>query len=663
MSRDLPARWLGLAACALHLGAAGTELSPGDPARDRLPPALRGADLDRLSSGAYWMLFGGSEGLRAGDRMPGRSGLAHAGGAGAAVLDPKVGPNTRLGDDPEALPANYRAQAEPHVARSVTDANLMVAIFQEGRFSDGGAVNCGYAISLDGGGTWRRGLIPHLIASLDGGPFTRASDPVACVDLQNHVYLNTLAIVGEPPNLRTTIVLSKSVDLGQTFSRPLTVLTNADPKVFLDKNWMSINTFAGSPTAGRIAATCTRFTTLANGVQITPIAVTYSDDGGTNWSHARVVSPDFCQGSLPVFLPDGSLAVVYWNFAGPTGDQIEVAVSNDGGETFAAPRLVTPVRLYSDPVARAGGFLPAAATDSGLGVLYVTYQTDLGGPRVMFTRSRDQGRTWTAPRPVNDTPAGKAVFNPAVAVSPDGQHVTIVFYDKRHDPGGGYLVDLYLAESFDGGETWEPNVRVSDVSSDLRLAPLAPVRRMVGDYHGLVPAWSRRAPGLAVWVDTRTGSPDPFAATLTRTRGATFEAWRRLAFSAVELSDPARSAATADPDRDGWPNLLEYGLGRRPLAPESTPAVRVEFAVDGPAPWTLAIDSIGAAEDIAYVWRCSLDLYTWESVRPAVVDLLPGPTPDRQRHRARFEPASMAAEFFTLGAMRVVPGMGGSGSP
>src|SRR5437764_2055979 len=35
-----------------------------------------------------------------------------------AGLDPRVGSNLRLGDDPSQLPATLRAQAEPHIARS-----------------------------------------------------------------------------------------------------------------------------------------------------------------------------------------------------------------------------------------------------------------------------------------------------------------------------------------------------------------------------------------------------------------------------------------------------------------------------------------------------------------------------------------------------------------
>ncbi|MCZ7639719.1 MAG: glycoside hydrolase [Verrucomicrobia bacterium] len=232
--------------------------------------------------------------------------LALSAPARRGPAEPKLGPNLRLGEDPSTLPAARRAQAEPHVARSFTDPNLLVAIFQEGRFEDGGAVNCGYAISHDGGTTWERGLIPHLIASLDGGPFERASDPVAGVDLAGTIYLNTLGINRRAQGLHPTIVLTKSLDGGRTFSAPLTVVTSTTASVMLDKNWMAVNTFPATPQAGRLAVTYTRFETL-EGSQFTPIAVTLSDDGGGDLDPANRGQPTALPG-LAAGVSPGRLA-------------------------------------------------------------------------------------------------------------------------------------------------------------------------------------------------------------------------------------------------------------------------------------------------------------------------------------------------------------------
>src|SRR6266404_1001009 len=124
-----------------------------------------------------------------------------------AGLDPRVGLNLRLGNDPSQLPANMLAQAEPHIARHPTQPDILAATFQEGRYTDGGAIDCGYAISQDGGLTWTRALIPGITTTV-GGPFLRASDPVAAIDLSGSIYLNTLAII-DPAAGTASVLLSR----------------------------------------------------------------------------------------------------------------------------------------------------------------------------------------------------------------------------------------------------------------------------------------------------------------------------------------------------------------------------------------------------------------------------------------------------------------------
>ncbi len=95
------------------------------------------------------------------------------------------------GDDPSQLPPMMRAQAEPHIFRSPVDPEFLAAVFQEGRFAiDGGAVDCGYSVTHDGGLTWTRALIPNL-TMITGGPYFRATDPVAGIDLNGTIFLNT----------------------------------------------------------------------------------------------------------------------------------------------------------------------------------------------------------------------------------------------------------------------------------------------------------------------------------------------------------------------------------------------------------------------------------------------------------------------------------------
>lgn len=602
-------------------------------------------DPTRLSSSGYLRWFGAEPPAEMSQaRLSDRAQLH-------AELDPKVMASVRLGDDPAQLPADQQAQAEPHIARSFTDPNLLVATFQEGRFADGGAVNCGYAISTNAGTSWRRALIPHLVTSIDDGRFARVSDPVAAVGPDNTIYLNTLGLEGGSGDFQASLVLSRSDDGGASFSEPLTVrAADSNPALFIDKNWMAVNTFPGTRHAGRIVVTYTLFDSTLAGSTTTPIYATFSDDRGTHWSVPARISPPSCQGSQPVFLPDGSLAVGYWNFEAEGRAQIEVVISADGGGSFGSPHPVARPQLHNDPVARNGAFLPSFTADRGLGVLYAAWQGLSGSPSVLFSRSLDRGLTWSVPARVNDTPDGRSVFNPAIAVAPDGQHVTIVFHDKRHDPGEGFLYDTYLAESFDGGETWPPNVRLSSESSDLRRAPRTAGGYMVGDYLGIVPALNLDSPVWAVWVDARSASPDPYAAAIRRSRGGRFADWQKLAFPPGAGVNALAAGPEADPDHDGLPNLIEYAGGLDPRRPDEDPVRFTQTAGE----LQLSFRSIAALDDVEVAdWRASEDLRNWSPTEPERGASAEVNGVFRQ-YRAGFATTNVARHF-TPGARLTVP--------
>jgi hypothetical protein len=207
--------------------------------------------------------------------------------ATAAALDPRVGTNIRLGNDPIVLPPSMRAQAEPHIARALSNPNLLLATFQEGRLTTAGAVDCGFSISRNGGLSWSRALIPGLTQT-SGGPYFRATDPVAAVNAGGALFLCTLTAT-DVNFTRGVVAVSRSLE-GATFAAPRVAYRAPNNAVFPDKNWIAINRFPGTPTFGRIVVTFTLFASgsTADGA---PIARTYSDDGGITWSAAAFIHP------------------------------------------------------------------------------------------------------------------------------------------------------------------------------------------------------------------------------------------------------------------------------------------------------------------------------------------------------------------------------------
>lgn len=124
-----------------------------------------------------------------------------------------------------------------------------------------------------------------------------------------------------------------------------------------------------------------------------------------------------------------------------------------------------------------------------------------------MTHSIDRGRTWTKPVRVSDSVKENTVQRiPALAVIENGV-LGIIWYDSRRD-STNQCFDMFFAISLDGGETFLPNVRVSNemscsnvkgnIVNKFDVAERWPVG---GDYIGLASS----SDGLfhAVWADSR----------------------------------------------------------------------------------------------------------------------------------------------------------------
>ncbi len=531
-------------------------------------------------------------------------------GVAPLVLDARVGPNLRLGDDPDALPSDQRGQAEPHLARSAANPEVLLATFQEGRLAAGAAVSCGYALSRDGGISWTRNLIPQLTLA-SGGRFLRATDPVAAIGPQGDLYLNTLCFTGTTAN-QSAVVVSRSVDGGATWLPPTTVFESFTSNASLDKNWMAANDAAGARNAGRLAVTWSVFTPTAVYLQSS-----VSDDRGVSWSPPANLTPvtSVNQSTQPAFFPDGSLLVPYITFLTPSTNvrsfRIDAKVSSDGGRTWPAnaTTVVNNVTGWDDPDMRDGIYLIGSAVARATGEAFIAYTAVIdGSPRVLVVKSSNRGATWSAPIVVSDNPAGTSVMNPAVAATPDGRGVTLVWMDRRHSTANFPTIDHYVAISLDGGATWQPNIRLSDKSGDIRNATLAGGGYMLGDYLGLVAPFHSDQPAVAVWCDTRTGNADPISTRFALTATANFASWRTAHFNSAELTESAQSSAAADLDGDGYSNLVEYAQGTDPRIPESGSGLYFTAGVSTAA---LGDRRAPGRDDVAVSFETSLDRISW----------------------------------------------------
>ncbi len=95
-----------------------------------------------------------------------------------------VGSNlTQVSSDPYTVaPGQHATEVEPHM---LANGSTLVAAFQTGRISQGGATAIGWATSTDGGATWSHGFLPGLTTGEGSGPYDAASDPAVAYDAKH----------------------------------------------------------------------------------------------------------------------------------------------------------------------------------------------------------------------------------------------------------------------------------------------------------------------------------------------------------------------------------------------------------------------------------------------------------------------------------------------
>ena len=161
------------------------------------------------------------------------------------------------------------------------------------------------------------------------------------------------------------------------------------------------------------------------------------------------------------------------------------------------------------------------------------------GGRAMIMRSTDQGKTWSKPVTLIDTPADDR--HPAFVELRDGTVLCSFFTYNGEPEGGGEWKDPSLAtrvhfiRSFDGGRTWErkPILLRSPFTSDETDGPL--VRLKDGS--------------VLVAIDGRplTGPPDQAAVLRSTNRGRT---WKLL--GTVQASHDLQEVTVAELPSGEW---------------------------------------------------------------------------------------------------------------
>lgn len=407
------------------------------------------------------------------------------------------------------------AEVEPWVAVDPSSSQHLVGVWQQDRFSFGGASGLASGYSLDGGQTWTETTLP-LDACVQGGlPYDRASDPWVSIGPDGIVYAVSISFdVHGPDNV---VAATTSSDGGATWSPPAIVHANLGTEGrewFDDKEsvtadptrpgvayvvWDRTNEGADEGGVAHDVGRPARIAGPASGISA-PVWFSMTTDGGQTWSAARAIfdmGPGHQTiGSQIVADPtSGTLYDVFDYFH--DGLYYESVIrSTDGGARWSDPVQISRDRSrgVKDPNTgkrlRTGFGLPDAAVDPRSGTLYVTWQDARfsHGRRdeIALTRSVDGGQTWSPPARVS-TKTGLPAFTPSVEVSSDGT-VGVTYYDLRNlkNQTSTLPTDSWLVRLQEDGRTRIDETHLAGPFDHL-IAPFAG-GFFLGDYEGLATA-------------------------------------------------------------------------------------------------------------------------------------------------------------------------------
>jgi hypothetical protein len=424
---------------------------------------------------------------------------------------------------------NYvNTELEPWVAVNPTDPSNIIGVYQQDRYTFGGARGIAASVSHDGGATWNE-THPHFSIcaggnAANGGDFQRSSDPWVTFAPSGDAYFISLSVnfVGDPSTTGSGVLVSKSTDGGDHWSNPVTLVRNLGdvaPFYFNDKESITADPFDSN----YVYAVWDRLRKPGEAESVNAehsfafrgdTLFSRTTDGGRTWEPPQTIFTRSNNagtiGNQIAVLPDGSLVDIFDSLQGSgknsPGYDIQVQRSTNHGVNWSKPIQVAPeraVRVFDPETGgsvRAGGGLPDIAADlnptsPGYGNLYAVWGDSFGSGStaktrhgtVVFTESTDGGLTWSPLSRIDRSPDDVQAFTPSVHVASDGT-VGVTYYnfrDNTADPGmptDQWLIHCHPTDDCTDPAAWAENL--VDGPFDIENAPISR-GYFLGDYEGL----------------------------------------------------------------------------------------------------------------------------------------------------------------------------------
>ena len=338
----------------------------------------------------------------------------------------RFGPNLLLSDETRSPQVANRVEST--IAANPLDLANLVAGYQVFGCQMKPCA-CRVVATHDGGATWSLPVFAPLSTPAD-----HCRDSSLAADLAGTFYYSYLDQTATPNGLSEDLRVAVSNDGGGSFSRSSAAVHDAAGDFnSIDKPWITVDAQPKSKFKGTVYVSYTQ----AEGF-LGAIAVVRSQDGGSSWSDPVIVSPiadgaahHEVQGSVPVVAPDGTVYVFYAAYNPLTGPlSIQYAKSRDGGRSWTAPATVAS-GLNSPGLFVLNNGMQQFGSASFIGIFANSF--------------------------------------PTVAIPPDGT----IFVAWTDFPNGSCVntgtfsppcvnADVRLSVSKDGGRSWSPPAKVSD---------------------------------------------------------------------------------------------------------------------------------------------------------------------------------------------------------
>ncbi|SAL88711.1 BNR/Asp-box repeat-containing protein [Caballeronia arvi] len=433
---------------------------------------------------------------------------------------------------------NYvNAEVEPWLAVNPAVPGNLIGVWQQDRWSNGGAHGLVAGYSFNAGKTWEETTLPFS-ACAGGLAYERASDPWVSIGPDGTAY--TVSISFNKSNNSNAVGAAVSRDGGKTWGNLSVLIANNEPttQFFNDKESVTAN-----PIKPGIAYAVWHRLQSPNGNPYAnlhtvafrgPTFFAKTVNGGQTWSSPKIIVnvPSRQQtigNQIVVNSQDGTL-YDFFNLITPpfnvTANKVAFVKSTDDGATWTKPQIIADMRTVgvtnpnTGKALRTGDIIPEPAIDPATGQLYVVWQDSRfnGGQfdEIALSTSTNGGNTWSTPIPVN-TRTGRAAFNPSVRVNSVGS-VAVTYYDFRDLQAGNTKTlptNMWRTMSNNGGQSFGSEfggeLHVAG-PFDMKTAPNAE-GLFVGDYQGLDVMGTTFVP---FFIQTNSGSltnrTDVFAA-------------------------------------------------------------------------------------------------------------------------------------------------------